>query len=43
MVLEISMYFEKTAIGIFGTIPLSHFLFTSFFAIFCTMLIERIR
>ena len=45
MVLEISMYFEKTPIGIFHitlcTISLSHFLFTSHFAIFCTVLIEE--
>ena len=34
MVLEISMYFEGTPIGIFGTISLSYFLFTSHFAIF---------
>ena len=41
MVLEISMYFEGTPIGINGTISLSHFLFTSHFAIFCTLFIEE--
>ena len=40
MVLEISMYFEGTPIGYFGTISLSQFPFTSHFAIFCTLFIE---
>ena len=41
MVLEISMYFEKDPYRNFGTISLSHFLFTSHFAIFCTLFIEE--
>ena len=39
MVLEISMYFEDPYRN-FGTISLSHFLFTSHFAIFRTLFIE---
>ena len=41
MVLEISMYFEGTPNRNFGTISLSHFLFTSLFAIFCPPFIEE--
>ena len=41
MVLEISMYFEKTPTGNFGTISRSHFLFTSHFAIFCNLFIQE--
>ena len=38
MVLEISMYFEKTAIGILVPFPYLIFIFTSHFAIFCIYL-----
>ena len=41
MVLEISMYFEKTAIGILVPFPYLIFFFTSHFAIFCPLFIEE--
>ena len=41
MVLEISMYLEKTPTGILVPFPVSHFLFTSHFAIFCTLFIQE--
>ena len=41
MVLEISMYFENTPIGILVPFSLSHLLFTSHFAIFCPLFIEE--
>ena len=40
MVLEISMYFEEIPNRNFGTISLSHFPFTSHFAIFRTLFKE---
>ena len=41
MVLEISMYFERNPYRNFGTISLSHFLFSSHFAIFFPRFIEE--
>ena len=40
MVLEISMFFEKTLSEFWYNFPIS-FLFTSHFAIFCTLFIQE--